>query len=405
MPSYDFIAKDHSGRNFRGTLSGSSEQNVYGKLQRLGYVVLTINRREHDEKKPFIVSNVTQDDVVVFSRLLSTVMASGIPVTEALAALEEQETNYNMKKVIRAVRREVEAGVSLSDAFAQHPRVFPNLFVSMVRSGEIGGKITQVLDRLSDYLERDQEIRRAVQQTFFYPKLVFIITSIILAGLMYYIIPRYKILFLKVGVIERVPFMTRVVIAISDLLTMHGIEVLGGIAVLVTLFYWAKSSPIMRAMMDRFSMAIPFYGPLTARIAMSRMIRCAASMLQSGVPLIDTLDTSRRILDNSVIDSDIDRIIENLELGGDLASPMRTSRHFPPVVVYMVSAGERSGALAEMLIKCAEALDKELKHTLSKLLLVLQIGLLLCVAAIVVVIAVAMYLPVIEILTTSLPTG
>jgi len=402
MPAYDFIAKDNSGRNFRGTLSGSNERTVYAKLQRLGYVVLTINKRADSERTPFIVANISRDDVVVFSRLLSTVMAAGIPVSETLAALEDQETNFNLKKIICSIRAEVESGVALSDAFAQHPRIFPNLFISMIRSGEIGGDITGVLNRLSDYLERDQEVRRAVDETFFYPKLIFFVASVIITGLLYFIIPRFKMLFIKVGVTD-LPWMTRGVIFISDCLINYGLQIAGGIVILIILFFWAKSSPALRAVMDRISMSLPYYGALSSRIAMSRMIRSSGSMLETGVPLLDTLETARGILDNCVINDDIDRVIENLELGGDMASPMRASRHFPPVVVYMVSAGETSGSLAEMLNKCAEAIDKELKYSLGKLLQVLQVSLLLCVAAIVICIAVAMYLPVIDILTSKLP--
>mgnify|MGYP000253548235 CR=1 FL=1 len=402
MPAYDFIAKDHSGRNFRGTLSGPSEQSVYAKLQRLGYVVLTISKRADSEKTPFITSNITKDDVVIFSRLLSTVMDSGITVSEALSALENQESNFYLRKIISQVREDVEAGVALSDALARHPRVFSNLFVSMVRSGEIGGNITGVLERLSDYLERDQEVRRAVDETFFYPKLIFIVASVIICFLLYFIIPRFKMLFVKVGA-EDLPWITRAVIFVSDILINHGIEILGGLVVLVILYIWSRNSPALRAAVDRFSMSLPYYGALSSRIAMSRMIRSSGSMLETGVPLLDTLETARGILDNTVINDDIDRVIENLELGGDMASPMRASRHFPPVVVYMVGAGEQSGALASMLNKCAEAIDKELKYSLGKLLRVLQVSLLLLVAGIVIFIAVAMYLPVIDILTSKLP--
>lgn len=401
MAVYDFIAKDHSGRNFRGTLAGVTEQFVYSRLQNLGYVVLSITKIDAKEKPPFIIPRISLDDIVVFNKLFSTVISSGVPVIEALSALEDQIDNWSLKIVIRQVRIDVQSGVSLSDAFAAHPKVFPTLFVSMVRAGEISGDISDVMDRLSDYMEKDQEVRRSVASTFFYPKIVILVAGSAVTYLLRMIVPQFRHIFEKLGLTEKLPMVTKAVLAISGVIVNYGVHIAAVIAALLLVWLWMRSTQTGRALLDHAYMRLPYLGRVNGRIAMSRMVRAAGSMLTTGVPLLDALDISKNILDNKVIEQDVERVIENVELGGDISGPLRTSRHFPPIVIYMVGAGERSGRLAELLSKCADAMDKELKHILNKMLVVLQIGLLILIAAMVMAIALAMYLPIIEITMTA----
>lgn len=400
MAVYDFIAKDHSGRNFRGTLAGATEQFVYSRLQNLGYVVLSITKIDAKEKPPFIIPRISLDDIVVFSKLFSTVMSSGLPMVETLNALEDQIDNWSLKNVIRQVRIDVQSGSALSEAFAAHPKVFPTLFVSMVRAGEISGDISAVMDRLSEYLEKDQEIRRSVQSTFFYPKMVMLVALSAVTYLLRMIVPQFSLIFEKMGIREKLPLVTKAVLAISAFIVDYGVHIAAVLALLLLLLLWMKSTQTGRALLDHAYMRLPYLGRVNGRIAMSRMVRAAGSMLMTGVPLLDSLDISKNILDNRVIELDVERVIENVELGGDISGPLRTSRHFPAIVIYMVSAGERSGRLAELLSKCADAMDKELKHILNKMLVILQIGLLIIIAFMVLAIALAMYLPIVELMMT-----
>ena len=404
MPVYDFIAKDHSGRNFRGSLSGTTEQLVYSKLQNLGYVVLSITKVETKDSVPFIIPRVTLDDVVVFAKLFSTVISTGVTVLEALSALEDQTENYSLKIVIREVREDVAAGMSLADAFAHHPKIFPKLFVSMVRSGELGGEIGEVMERLSDYLERDQELRRAVQTTFFYPKVISGLALVAITYLLRVIVPQFQHVFQKMNIMDKLPTITKVIFAVSDFIMAYGIHIIVIAGMLLLLLLWMKSNVAGRALLDRIGMSIPYLGRINARVSMSRMVRSSGSMLECGVPLLDALEISRDILENRVIEEDMDRVVENVELGGNISNPLRTSRHFPPIVLYMVGAGEQSGKLPEMLKKCAEAMDKELKHSLNKVLVILQIGLLIGIAAAIFVIALAVYLPIVEMVMAT-PTA
>lgn len=399
MPDYDFIATDHQGRNFRGRLSGPTEQLVYNRIQKLGYVVLSITRREKKDSVPFIVTKVTQDDIVIFTKLLAAVLGAGLPVNDALTALEEQIEKYSLKKAIREVRIDVESGMALSNAFAKHTKVFPNIFVSMVRSGEMAGNIAEILDRLSLYLERDQEVRRSTKSAFLYPKVILFIASGAIIYLLRFVVPAFIRVYQQLNMYDKLSWSTKALMNISSFTVDYGLYLVGSIVFIVPLFLWFKSSPATRPIYDRMILAIPFFGKVTSRMSIARTVRSLGSMVESAVPILDALDTSKMVLNNKVIEDDIERVIENVELGGNISTPLRLSRHFPPIVIYMVAAGEHSGRLPHLLQKCADAMEKELEHTSKRLLFVLEIGLIIIVAVVIAFIAIAVYLPMFELIT------
>lgn len=401
MANFDFIATDHQGRNFRGTLTGPTEQSVYGRLQKLGYVVLSITRREKKESAPLLIMPVTSDDIVIFAKLFSAVIGAGLPVNDALAALEEQIEKYTLKKAIRLVRLDVESGASLSEAFSRHPKVFPNIFISMVSSGEMAGKIGESLGRLTEYLERDQEIRRSVRSAFMYPKIIMLIATCAIVYLMRFVIPTFVHVYEQLNMYNRLTWPTVALISASKFFVEYGLYLLIAVIGGISLFYWFKNSPSTRKSYDRMVMCLPVFGKLTARLAIARTVRALGSMLECGVPILDSFETSKLVLNNKVIEDDIDRVMENVELGGNISTPLRMSRHFPPVVIYMVSAGEHSGRLPNLLVKCSDAMEKELEHLLKRLLFVLEIGLIVLVAAVIAFIAIAVYMPIFEIITSS----
>lgn len=399
MPDYDFIATDHQGRNFRGRLSGPTEQLVYNRLQKLGYVVLSITRRERKDAVPFIVSPVTPDDIVIFTKLLSAVIGAGLPINDSLTALEEQIEKYSLKKAIRDVRIDVEGGMSLSNSFAKHPKIFPNIFVSMIRSGEMAGNIAEVLDRLSLYLERDQEIRRTTKSAFLYPKVILFIASGAIIYLLRFVVPKFIRVYQQLNMYDKLSWSTKTLMNISNFSVEYGLYIIISLALLIPLFYWFKSSPGTRPIYDRLILSIPFFGKVSARMCIARTVRSLGSMVETSVPILDALDTSKMVLNNRAIEDDLERVIENVELGGNISTPLRLSRHFPPIVIYMVAAGEHSGRLPHLLQKCADAMEKELEHTSKRLLFALEIALIIVVAIVIAFIAIAVYLPMFELIT------
>jgi type IV pilus assembly protein PilC len=397
MPNFEFIVRDQIGRNFRGTLFGPTEQAVFFRLQKQGYVVISVTEKEAKEGIPLLTRRVTQGDIAVFTRLLGTVISTGLPAQESIAALEEQTENVAFRKVIRQVRIDLEHGMSLASAFEKHPKIFPHLFVSMIHSGEIGGNIPEVLERAADYLEKDEELKRSIKQAFTYPKIVMTVAVAAIFIIMFKVIPAYQKIYASSKF--KLPFATKILIDTSIFMTHNWLPLLITIGLLVMIFYYLKNHPSGRAYYDRFVMQMPLTGPINRRILISRAIHTLGSMLRCGVPLITSLETTKSVVNNYHIEKDIDAILESVEAGGSISSTIRLSKNFLPVTIYMISAGEQSGRMPELLISCSEALDKELTFLTKRLIIVLEPLLTIFVAMIVAFIAIALYLPIFNFLT------
>ncbi|HOX28086.1 MAG TPA: type II secretion system F family protein [bacterium] len=399
MPNYNFIAQDHLGRNYRGTLFGATEQAVFFKLQKLGYLVISVTEKEEKRVSELITPNITLADIVIFTRLFSTVIKTGVPALDALAAIEEQTENPAFRRVIRKVREDVEHGSSLSTAFEQHPKVFPHLFIAMVQSGELSGNLTDVLDRLSIYLERDIDLRRSISQAFIYPKLV----GVIAAGAIIFVMMKVIPVFAKVyGETKfKLPRPTEILMDISKFMTSHKELVAIFCAVVVFGYLYLKTTASGRKYYDAFMSKLPVIGPINKRIVVSRVVRSLGSMLACGVPLLSSLEAVKAVAGNVDFERDLDRIIESVEAGGTISTPMRMSSNFPPVVTYMVAAGEQSGRLPDLLDKCSEAIEKELQYLIKKFLILLEPMLTIFVAMIVAFVAVAIYLPIFYFITQA----
>ncbi|MFA6450636.1 MAG: type II secretion system F family protein [bacterium] len=397
MPNFEFVVRDNIGRNFKGTLFGPTEQAVFFRLQKQGYIVLSVSEKQGKEKTPFFGGAVTQSEIAIFTRLLGTVISTGLPAQEAIAALEEQTSNVMLRKVVRQVRIDLEQGMSLAAAFEKHPKVFPHLFVSMVHSGEIGGNIPEVLERVADYLEKDEELKRAIQQAFTYPKIIMTVAVVAVAIIMFKVIPAYAKIYAQSKF--TLPFATRVLINTSNFVIHNWIALAaaGGLSLLA--YFFLKNHPSGRAVYDRFFMNMPLTGQINRRILISRTVHTLGSMLRCGVPLITSLETTKSIVNNVHIEKDIDAILESVEAGGSISTTLRMSKNFLPIVTYMISAGEQSGRLPELLISCSEALDKELAFLTKRLIIILEPLLTIFVACIVAFIAIAMYLPIFSFLT------
>jgi len=397
MPNYDFVIKDHLGRNYRGTFFGPTEQAVFFRLQKSGYIVLSVTEKQEKEGFSLFNQSISQGDIAVFTKLLSTVIKTGLPAQEAIAAIEEQTENRTLRKVIRQVREDIENGMSMSAAFEKHPKTFPHLFVSMVHSGEISGSITEVLDRVAEYLEKDSDLRRSIKQAFTYPKIILTIAVGAMVIIMTKVIPAYTKIYAQTKV--KLPYMTKVLMDISNFLQQHWIPVFAVIGLIIMGFVYLKNSPIGRPYYDMFVMKIPFLGPINRRILVSRTVRTLGSMLKSGVPLITSLETCKSVVNNYHLEKDIESILENVEAGNTISSTIRLSKNFLPVVIYMFSSGESSGRLPDLLLSCSDVIEKEIAFYTKRLITILEPMLTIFVALIVAFIAIAMYLPIFNFLT------
>jgi type II secretory pathway component PulF len=343
-----------------------------------------------------LLGKVPQNDIILFSRQLATLFGAGVPLTRALFTLESQANSSAFMQVIRSVREEVEGGATFASALAKHPEVFPEIYTNMVEAGEAGGVLDEVLDRLATMFERNADNASKVKSATLYPKIVLgaIVAAVIV--LMNFVIPKFSKLYASFDV--QLPLPTRVLVFISDaFLAYWYMAVLLAVAAYIAIKLYL-STESGRLLKDRLILRIPVFGPLILKSVLSRFSRVLSSMYRSGLPILQSLDIVSRAVENRAVAEEIKMIEAEVRAGRNLSEPMTGSRYFQAMVVQMVSVGEETGNLDEMLDKVAEYHDREVEATIRNLTTLLEPILLSFIFGLVLFLALAIFLPMWDIL-------
>jgi general secretion pathway protein F len=325
-----------------------------------------------------LVTRVQPQEVAVFTRQLATLLRAGIPLAEALGALSQQSDNKHFGVILTGVRQKVNEGGSLADTLGQHPKVFPELYTNMVRSGEAAGNLDAVLARLADFLDAQHILRSKVSSAMTYPIIMIVLGSGIMGLLMVVVVPKITTIFEDVG--KSLPWNTALLIWSSDLIAGWWwlILILGGLA------YWGYrrwvAKPKGRRAVDSAKLRLPLIGPLTRYVAVARFARTLATMLAAGVPVLQALDIVKRVLNNVVLEKVVDEARDAIREGESIAQPLRRSGQFPPMMVHMVDVGERSGQLEAMLENVAVAYERDVDGKVARLTTVLSPALIVVMA-------------------------
>jgi len=321
-------------------------------------------------------SGISKRQVSMFTRQLAVLLRSGIPLAEGLATLTEQSglgrrrTADRLQRVLADLRRQVNEGTALADALANHPRVFHELYINMVRSGEAAGNLEEVLDRLADFMERELDLSSKVIGTLLYPIIMVIVSIGILAILMTVVVPKITQIF---GDMERaLPWNTQLLITVSHYTGTYWYAFLASTVTFIVLFVLWKRSPSGRPRWDKFKIVVPLFGVVLRYLAVSRFCRTLGTMFRAGVPLLRALDISKYVLNNHELMKVIDEAQVGIREGESIASQLKKSPYFEPMVIHMVAVGERSGQLPEMLTNVAETYEKQVESRLSKMTTILE---------------------------------
>jgi general secretion pathway protein F len=325
-------------------------------------------KKEVDFKALF--SHISQSEVAAFTRQLATLVKAGIPLAEALGVLTEQIENEKFKTTIGEVRTRVNEGSSLADALGKHPKVFEEVFVSMVRAGETAGNLDQVLVRLAEFMEAAQRLKSKVGGAMVYPIAMMVISGGIMAVLMVAVVPQITQLFDDAG--QTLPWNTQLLIFFSKLIGGWWWALLLLMIGAIYGFVRWRRSPRGKATWDKFKLRAPLLGPLTRQIAVSRFCRTLGTMLSSGVPLLKSLDVAKDILGNVVLKKVIEGAREQIQQGESIAGTLRKSGEFPAIVTHMIAVGERAGQLESMLANVATTYEQEVETKLGKLTSILE---------------------------------
>lgn len=336
---------------------------------------------------------VSLKDMVVFSRQFAAMISSGVAMLRTLTIIVEQCPNRKLKKALDDVRRSIESGLSLSDAMARHSDIFDKLYVSMVRAGETGGILADVLKRLADFLEYKSKLNQRVRAAMVYPTVVLIIAVGVFWGMLTFILPIFEGLFKNIG--GELPAYTQFLILLSQYMrSIWMMLFLVGCGVATFMLKRYYKTPMGRLQIDYFFLNLPFFGDLIGRVAIARFARTFGTLLQAGVPMLTALDVVKDTAGNAVVGDSVQQIYNEVRQGGNLSKPMAKSKVFPPMVTQMVAVGEETGRLDDMLSKVADFYDMEVENSVEALTSLLEPLMVVGIGGIVGSVVVGMYLPI-----------
>ena len=429
MPKYNYVAMDSHGKETRGTLEVSSQNEAIGRVKEMGLFPTKIVEldKEKPEKKagkggkpgarkkrgsgnininiPGLSGKVKSKVLTTFTRQLATLVDAGLPLLRGLRVLEKQEKNPTLKNIIAELALSIEGGSTFSEGLAQHPKVFNRLFVNMVKAGELGGVLEVVLNRLSEFMEKAQKIKGKVVAAMFYPVAVLVVAVAILMVLMIKVIPSFEQVFLGMGEGRPLPAFTRLVLGISRAIKDNILISLGVVVVLIVLFVLFKKTKFGRHAWDKFKLKMPVVGPVVSKVAISRFTRTLGTLVSSGVPILQALTIVKETAGNIVISNAVNAVHESVKEGETITAPLEASGVFPPMVISMVDVGEQTGALPEMLLKIADNYDDEVDNSVAAMTSLLEPIMIVFLAVIVGSIVIAMFLPLIDLMNSMGGSG
>src|SRR5437868_692411 len=424
MARYNYVALDSRGQEATGLVEAASTNDAIGRLRQAGYFPTSVYEEavaRADDKaarrrvakmvratKPraktgivlFKRTKIKPKILMIFTRQLATLIDSGLPLVRSLTVLAKQERDKVLKNTINSLSDSVQSGNTFSDALAVHPRIFSNLYVNMVKAGEVGGVLEMALNRLSEFQEKAAKIKNKVIAAMVYPLIVMTMAIGIMAFLLVYIVPKFEGIFHDMLGDKPLPAITRFVIAISKFVQTHWLILLGAIIAGIAGYSFLNRTTGGRSFLDRFKLRVPLFGDVIRKTAISRFSRTLGTLVTSGVPILQALNITRATADNTVISGAIAQVHDSVKEGESIVQPLEASGAFPPMVISMIDVGEETGQLPEMLLKIVDVYDDEVDNSVDALTAMLEPMMIVFLAVVVGTIVIALFMPLISIITS-----
>ena len=400
MPVFNYKALKKDGGNEAGVIDADSPKEARLKLRGRSLHVTTLEEIKEGKAagpRPFRFRRrrVKLTEVSALTRQLATLLQSGIPLMGALTAVLEQAEDAVLKTVLMDIREKVGQGVTFSDALEQHPLVFGELYVNMVRAGEAAGTLDKVMFRISDYLYARNRIQQKIMAALTYPAIMLLIGTAVVTILLAFVVPRI------LDVVQRhgeaaLPLPTEILLLVTGVIRGYWWALLAGIVVCVVSFRRYVRTPAGKLWWDTFRLEVPVIGPLLRKAAISRFCVTFATLLESGVPVLESLTVVRRVVDNELLAQNIELIRTKVAEGADIATPLKQTKVFPPVVGYMIAVGEEAGNLEQLLQRIAQSYDEEVEIAAQRLTSLLEPLMIVVMALIVAFIVLSILLPIFQ---------
>jgi len=395
MANYAFKALDLAGASSKGEMEAGDKQAVAAQLRSKGLIVVDIEELVPASAGDLLArwKKVKADDLVIATRQLSTMVNSGMSLLRSLYIIEEQTEEDKLREIFVAVRKDVEAGLALSDALKKHPDVFNDLYVAMVEAGETGGILDSTLIRVAEQLEKDAALRRQIKAAMIYPSLIGGFAFVVLFALVAFLVPVFEKIFNDFG--GELPAITKFTVLLSHLFTRRFYVLFGGIFLIVWTFRKWKNSERGRMQWDRLKLKFPMkIGDIVQKVALARFSRTFSGLIAAGVPMLEAIDITGKTSGNKVIEKAMFEVRESVKKGGSLTAPMtEVPEAFPVMVTQMIGVGEETGALETMMSKIADFYEEQVEAAVKALTSILEPLMIIIVGAIVGFIVIAMSLP------------
>ena len=397
---FRYIARNQAGRQVKGKIDGENEEDIAGRLRQQGLSVVSVE----EAPPPRDLNNIFGDppkkckqaELALFTRQLATMLAAGVALLESLEILAEQATESNkgfgagLKEVAEAVR----AGTGLSEVMAQYPKIFPDIYINMIKAGEASGQLDTILSRLADYMEASESLKREIKSAMTYPVISLVLVIGIAGYLLVGVVPKFEEMFNSLG--ATLPAITVIVLDTSKWLTLNWYYLIAGIIVLAIFYMVISKNKDVRRFTDAFWLKIPVFGSLNQKVSVSRFARTFATLLASGVPILGALEIVATTSGNQIIEDAVLETRETVRAGESLTTHLATCWVFPPMVVRMIAIGEKSGALEDLLTKISDFYDEQVHATVNSLTSLIEPIMISIMGAVVGTIVIAIFLPILE---------
>lgn len=418
MANFEYIALDARGEETTGTIDASDEADAISQLRKNGLyptqvaaagkggVGASAKRKAKKSQRAASASRkggggkVKGKILMIFTRQLATLVDAGLPLLRGLTVLGNQEKNKTMQATIRTLSDSVQSGSTFSESLGQHPRIFDKLYVNMVKAGELGGVLELVLNRLAEYQEKAQKLKNRIVAAMVYPIIVLVIAMGILVFLMTVIVPKFQKIFadmLPEG--TELPKITQFVVWVSDMIKGNLLWIIVGFVVLFAIWKAITMTAGGRRAIDQIKLKVPLFGPIQLKSAISRFSRTLGTLVTSGVPILQALNITRDTAGNIIVANAIEKVHEAVREGESVVAPLEASKVFPPMVISMVDVGEETGQLPDMLLKIADVYDDEVDNAVDAMTSMLEPIMIVFLALIVGTIVIALFMPMITIIT------
>jgi len=392
VPRFKWEGRIVGGGAQSGTMEAINETVVRSQLRQQRIIPTKIKVVREKKNITLFKPKVKAKNLAIFTRQLATMIDAGLPLVQSLDILAEQEENITLKGILNRVKDDVESGMTFAAALKKHPKAFNDLYTNMVVAGEEAGTLDIILNRLATFIEKAEALRRKVKSAMMYPMIVTFVAVVVVGILMVFVIPTFEKMFREAG--QQLPGLTQLVVDVSKFIRGHILIFIGAIILFILAIRYIRKTDKGKKAIDGFLLKLPIFGILLRKVAVARFTRTLSTLMQSGVPILDGLQLVAKTSGNKVIEDAVMEARENISSGENIAEPLARSKVFPPMVTRMISVGENTGALDQMLNKIADFYEDEVDTAVAGLTSMLEPLMIVFLGGVVGTIVIAMYLPI-----------